>query len=44
MVFHCENTRYLCEKNEVVESKTLVEVFDDSNYIDFTYEIMKRFS
>ena len=44
IVFHCENTRDLREKYDVEESRTLVEVLEDSYYIDFIYEIMKRFS
>ena len=44
VVFHCENTRDLREKYKVGESKTLVEVLEDPNCINFIYEIMKRFS
>ena len=44
VVFHCENTRDLREKYDVEESRTLVEVLEDSYCIDFIYEIMKRFS
>ena len=44
VVFHCENMRDLREKYDVGDSKTLVEVLEDSNCIDFIYEIMKRFS
>ena len=43
VVFQCEHTRDLREKNAVEEVHTLVEVLDDIDKVDFIYEIMQRF-
>ena len=43
VVFHCGFTKDLREKYEVGDSKTLVDVLEDVECIDFIYEIMKRF-
>ena len=43
VVFHCEYTEDLREKYEVRGSNSLVDVLNGVQYIDFIYEIMKRF-
>ena len=43
VVFHCEYTEDLREKYDVRGSMSLVDVLNGVQYIDFIYEIMKRF-
>ena len=43
VIFYCEDTRDLREKHGVGGLTTLVEVLGSPDYIDFIFEIMKRF-